>query len=105
LTDPWPDRASLNQGWGSTFISKAVGMTPLALSGGITSEMARLTQRPARIITVLSLGMILSQVAIMAVPAVIVDLASQWSLDTAQIGWLGGIYFAGYAAGLPFQLI
>jgi hypothetical protein len=54
---------------------------------------------------VLSLGMILSQVAIMAVPAVIVDLASQWSLDAAQIGWLGGIYFAGYAAGLPFQLI
>jgi MFS family permease len=64
--------------------------------------MSSLTRRPARIITVLSIGLILSQVAIMAVPAVIVDLASQWSLDAAQIGWLGGIYFAGYAAGLPF---
>lgn len=42
------------------------------------------------------------QVALMAVPAVIVDLARVWSLDAAQIGWLGGIYFAGYAAGLPF---
>jgi hypothetical protein len=61
--------------------------------------VGRLIRRPARIITALSFGLILSQVAIMAVPAVIVDLASQWSLDAAQIGWLGGIYFAGYAAG------
>jgi predicted MFS family arabinose efflux permease len=66
------------------------------------ADMATLTRRPARIITALSFGLILSQVAIMAVPAVIVDLARQWSLDAAQIGWLGGIYFAGYAAGLPF---
>ena len=43
-----------------------------------------------------------SQIALMAVPAVIVDLTRAWSLDAAQIGWLGGIYFAGYAAGLPF---
>ena len=42
-----------------------------------------------------------SQIALMAVPATIVDLAQAWSLDAAQIGWLGGIYFAGYAAGLP----
>src|SRR5688500_7688905 len=42
------------------------------------------------------------QIALMAVPAVIVDLTQAWSLDAAQIGWLGGIYFAGYAAGLPF---
>src|SRR4029079_16857612 len=50
----------------------------------------------------LSLALILGQVAIMAVPAVFVELASEWSLDAAQIGWLGGVYFAGYAAGLPF---
>lgn len=37
----------------------------------------------------------------MAVPAVIVELAGAWSLDASQIGWLGGIFFAGYAAGLP----
>jgi MFS family permease len=43
-----------------------------------------------------------SQIALLAVPATIVDLAQDWSLDAAQIGWLGGIYFAGYAAGLPF---
>jgi MFS family permease len=43
-----------------------------------------------------------SQIALMAVPATIVDLTRAWSLDAAQIGWLGGIYFAGYAFGLPF---
>ena len=77
-------------------------MALFPLSGGITSEIATLTRQPARIITALSFGLILSQVAIIAVPAVIVDLASQWSLDAAQIGWLGRIYFAVYAAGLSF---
>lgn len=57
---------------------------------------------PQRVIAALSLGLVLSQVAIMAVPAVIVELAREWSLDAVQVGWLGGVYFAGYAAGLPF---
>lgn len=61
-----------------------------------------MTRRSRRIVGALSLGLILVQVAIMAVPAVIVELTKQWSLDAAQMGWLGGIYFAGYAAGLPF---
>lgn len=43
----------------------------------------------------------LGQLAILAVPALSVDLADLWRLDAAEIGWLGGIYFAGYAAALP----
>ena len=57
---------------------------------------------PVTVVTALAAALISSQVALMAVPATIVDLARDWSLDAAQIGWLGGIYFAGYAAGLPF---
>ncbi|MDA1101053.1 MAG: MFS transporter [Proteobacteria bacterium] len=38
----------------------------------------------------------------MAIPAVSVDLAVLWEMDASQIGWLGGIYFAGYAVALPF---
>jgi MFS family permease len=57
---------------------------------------------PARVVTALAIALMSSQIALMAVPATIVDLAQAWSLDAAQIGWLGGIYFAGYAAGLPF---
>ena len=59
-------------------------------------------RRPSFIIGVLSLGLVLGQVAIMAVPAVVLELTAEWSLDAAEIGWLGGIYFAGYAVGLPF---
>lgn len=43
-----------------------------------------------------------SQLAIMAAPALAVVLAEAWSLDAAEMGWLGGAYFAGYAATLPF---
>ncbi|HEX4894629.1 MAG TPA: MFS transporter, partial [Hyphomicrobiaceae bacterium] len=61
-----------------------------------------MTQRPAVIVAALSLALMASQIALMAVPAVIVELARDWSLGAAEIGWLGGIFFAGYAAGLPF---
>ena len=44
----------------------------------------------------------LGQLAIMAIPALSVELAVLWELDASQIGWLGGIYFAGYAVALPF---
>lgn len=38
----------------------------------------------------------------MAVPALTVELAAEWRLSASEIGWLGGIYFAGYAVALPF---
>jgi MFS family permease len=44
----------------------------------------------------------LGQMPIMAIPALSTELAALWRLDAAQIGWLGGIYFAGYAIALPF---
>lgn len=61
-----------------------------------------MNRRPSFIISALSFGLVLGQVAIMAVPAVVLELTAEWSLDAAEIGWLGGIYFAGYAVGLPF---
>lgn len=50
----------------------------------------------------LSVGLMFGQLAIMAVPALSVELAVLWQMDAAEIGWLGGIYFAGYAVALPF---
>lgn len=38
----------------------------------------------------------------MAAPSLLVEFAALWGLDAAEIGWLGGVYFAGYAAALPF---
>ncbi len=57
---------------------------------------------PALITFSLSFGLMLGQLAIMAVPALSVDLAALWQLDASDLGWLGGIYFAGYAIALPF---
>ena len=60
-------------------------------------------RRDARVlVATLSLALVLGQIALMAVPAVVVDLARLWSLDASRIGWLGGIFFLGYAVGLPF---
>lgn len=57
---------------------------------------------PALVTFSLSFGLILGQLALMAVPALSVDLAVLWQLDATELGWLGGIYFAGYAIALPF---
>ncbi len=59
-------------------------------------------RRPALIIDALSLAPVLGQVKIMAVPAVVLEPTEEWRLDAAEIALLGGIYFAGYAVGLPF---
>src|SRR5215510_3245491 len=67
----------------------------------VGSRKEQSMRKPATVITALAVALMASQVALLAVPAVIVDLTRAWSLDAAQIGWLGGIYFAGYAAGLP----
>lgn len=64
--------------------------------------MTIIHQRPILVVIALSTGLIFAQTAVMAVPAVIIDLSRVWSLNAAEAGWLGGIYFAGYAAGLPF---
>lgn len=58
---------------------------------------------PSLVVSALAAGLILNQLGIMAVPSLIVELATLWGLDAAEIGWLGGIYFAGYAVALPFM--
>lgn len=58
---------------------------------------------PGFVVAALAAGLILNQLGIMAVPSLLVELSALWRLDAAEIGWLGGIYFAGYAAALPFM--
>ncbi len=65
--------------------------------------LARVTVRSATFITgAISLGLMLGQLPIMVVPALSVELAALWQLSASEIGWLGGIYFAGYTVALPF---
>jgi MFS family permease len=49
----------------------------------------------------LSFCLVANLVALMTFPAVLPQVASEWALTASQAGWIGGIYFAGYAAAVP----
>jgi MFS family permease len=51
---------------------------------------------------VLSLGLVFNLLPSMSFPAVMPAVVADLSLSAAQAGWIGGIYFAGYAGGVPF---
>jgi MFS family permease len=38
----------------------------------------------------------------MGFPAVLPQVSSEWQLSASEAGWIGGIYFAGYALAVPF---
>jgi MFS family permease len=38
----------------------------------------------------------------MSFPAVLPQVSSAWQLSASEAGWIGGIYFAGYALAVPF---
>jgi len=56
-----------------------------------------------RLTAILSLGLVLNQIGLMAFPAVLPTLVPLWDLTETEAGWIGGIYFAGYAAAVPFM--
>ena len=60
------------------------------------------TRPPLLVTAALSIGLTLGQFPIMAVPALTFEVADEWQLTASEIGWLAGIYFAGYALVLTF---
>jgi MFS family permease len=59
-------------------------------------------QASARATAILSFGLVANLAALMTFAAVLHEIAVDWSLDASQSGWIGGIYFAGYAIAIPF---
>jgi MFS family permease len=51
--------------------------------------------------TMLTFCLVANLVAQMAFPAVLPAASAAWQLSASQAGWIGGIYFAGYAAAVP----
>lgn len=51
----------------------------------------------------LSFGLVANLVPLMTFAATLNEIASDWSLSASQSGWIGGIYFAGYAIAVPFS--
>lgn len=49
----------------------------------------------------LSFCLVANLVALMTFPAVLPEVSADWRLSASEAGWIGGIYFAGYAAAVP----
>jgi MFS family permease len=56
----------------------------------------------ARATLLLSFGLVANLAALMTFAATLNEIAAAWSLNASQSGWIGGIYFAGYAVAVPF---
>lgn len=58
-------------------------------------------QSASLITALLSFVLVANLVPLMTVPTVLPDLQSHWRLSAGQAGWIGSIYFAGYAIAAP----
>jgi MFS family permease len=55
-----------------------------------------------RAMAVLAFGLVANLVPLMTFAATLPEIAAEWGLSAGEAGWIGGIYFAGYAASVPF---
>jgi MFS family permease len=55
----------------------------------------------ARATVLLSFGLVTNLATQMTFAATLHEIAADWALDASQSGWIGGIYFAGYAVAVP----
>ena len=53
---------------------------------------------------VLTFCLVANLAALMTFPAVLPEVSRAWQLSAREAGWIGGIYFAGYAAAVPFLM-
>src|SRR6516165_6267275 len=56
-----------------------------------------------RATVLLSVGLVVNLAPLMTFAATLNEIAVDWSLNATQSGWIGGIYFAGYAMAVPFS--
>jgi MFS family permease len=56
----------------------------------------------ARATALLSFGLVANLATQMTFAATLHEIAVDWALDASESGWIGGIYFAGYAVAVPF---
>ena len=65
-------------------------------------EQARGSTQSTRATLLLSFGLVANLAALMTFAATLNEIAADWSLNASQSGWIGCIYFAGYAISVPF---
>src|SRR5216684_2358474 len=65
-------------------------------------EPSRIRNGSARATALLSFGLVANLATQMTFAATLHEIAADWTLDASGSGWIGGIYFAGYAIAVPF---
>ena len=65
------------------------------------SRMGQSRFATGRAIGVLSFGLVANLAPLMTFVATLHEIAAGWGLSASQSGWIGGIYFAGYAIAVP----
>ena len=55
----------------------------------------------SRSIAVLTFGLMINLVPLATFAAVMPEITDDWGLTASEGGWIGGIYFGGYAASVP----
>ena len=68
----------------------------------VFDEPSRARGGSARATALLSFGLVANLATQMTFAATLHEIAADWALDASQSGWIGGIYFAGYAIAVPF---
>jgi MFS family permease len=64
--------------------------------------MKRVGNTIAGATALLSFCLVANLVALMTFPAVLPEVSADWQLSASEAGWIGGIYFAGYAVTVLF---
>ncbi|MEQ8194189.1 MAG: MFS transporter [Rhodospirillales bacterium] len=64
--------------------------------------MSGKTVSPARLIAGMFAATVLGMTGIVAYPALLPTFQQEWALSNTAAGWIGGVYFAGYVATVPF---
>jgi MFS family permease len=70
----------------------------------MTMKARLLGQSAGGVTAILSFCLVANLTSLMTFPAVLPEVATAWRLSASEAGWIGGIYFAGYAAAVPFLM-
>ena len=57
---------------------------------------------PIALLAVLSVAQLLAMSSFANFAVLLNEFTTEWSLSSTEAGWIGGIYFAGYVAAVPF---
>jgi MFS family permease len=68
----------------------------------VFDEPSRIRGGSGRATALLAFGLVANLATQMTFATTLHEIAADWSLDASQSGWIGGIYFAGYAIAVPF---